>query len=155
MGFGFLHPLAPSLPSSVDLTLVETTVKPAPRWRLRGWHVHTEHPIELNDLLTGFDVTMKNGTVLETWASMLPDWESFLQWCLAQGLNRYVSRAKGVDDGGRGNDICLRVLQHMGAMATKCQRSSILHPPIVWSGYRSWPRTGKSMRLARSASCAS
>ena len=93
-GFGFLHPLAPSLPDAFDFAAVVDTVVQAPRWRLRGWHVHTEHPIELNDLLTGFDVTV-NGTVLETWESMLPDWENFLQWCLAQGLNRCVAGAVG------------------------------------------------------------
>ena len=55
LGFRFLHPLAPSFPvsSTVDLEAAVAALKKgngtvnAPRWPMRGWHVHTEHPLEL------------------------------------------------------------------------------------------------------------
>ena len=29
-----------------------------PHWHFRGFHLHTEHPLELTDVLQGFDVPM-------------------------------------------------------------------------------------------------
>lgn len=53
MGFAFLHPLQPLVPSTLAWGALTTIVKPQPRWPLRGFHIHTQHPLELTDLLTG------------------------------------------------------------------------------------------------------
>ncbi len=42
---------------------------------------------QLTDLLTGFDVIV-NGTVVESWASMLPQWSTYLEWAVANRINQ-------------------------------------------------------------------
>ncbi|EGD82140.1 hypothetical protein PTSG_02814 [Salpingoeca rosetta] len=88
LGFAFLHPLRVEKPvnGALDLARVKNTTS-EPRWRLRGFHIHTEHPLELTDMLTGFDITI-NGTVVEKWEDMVPDFERYLQWSVAHRLNR-------------------------------------------------------------------
>ena len=88
LGFAFLHPLRTEVPigGSIDFSTVKNTTS-EPRWRLRGFHIHTEHPLELTDMLTGFDITV-NGTVVEAWDEMVPDFERYLHWSLAHRLNR-------------------------------------------------------------------
>ncbi|EDQ90471.1 uncharacterized protein MONBRDRAFT_24286 [Monosiga brevicollis MX1] len=88
-GFAFLHPLTPIVPESLNVSAIANTSS-SPRWPLRGFHIHTQHPLELTDLLTGFDLTA-NGTVLETWEAMQPDMALLAEWCLANLQNRYGS----------------------------------------------------------------
>ncbi len=56
MGFAFTHPLSPIYPP--------TLTPPAPLsspyvhffgWPIRSWHYHTEHPLDLQEALNGFD----------------------------------------------------------------------------------------------------
>eukprot|EP00043_Microstomoeca_roanoka_P012301 m.118520 g.118520 ORF g.118520 m.118520 type:complete len:806 (+) comp15451_c2_seq1:171-2588(+) len=87
LGFAFLHPLRVEMPlSPLSLASIQNTTE-QPRWRIRGFHIHTEHPLELTDLLTGFDISI-NGSVVEKWEDMLPDFERYLQWSVANRLNR-------------------------------------------------------------------
>ncbi|MBS2016151.1 MAG: hypothetical protein JST00_24935 [Deltaproteobacteria bacterium] len=86
LGFGFLHPLAPSpptapldLPASLDRTS-------APRWRIRGLQLHTMHPLELTNLLQGWGE--KGPSDEAGFRAMLPEWDRFLEWMLANGQNR-------------------------------------------------------------------
>jgi hypothetical protein len=55
LGFAFFHPLQPISPVLLkqpeDLHREES-----PRWHYRGFHVHTQHPLELTDVLQGFDM---------------------------------------------------------------------------------------------------
>jgi hypothetical protein len=55
LGFAFFHPLQPISPVLLrqpdDLHREES-----PRWHYRGFHIHTQHPLELTDVLQGFDV---------------------------------------------------------------------------------------------------
>jgi len=94
-GFAFLHAMAPFVPSSLssgdasDDDLV-TVLAGSPRWHERLWHVHTQHPLELTDLLQGFDIEAVDGTGYagETWESMLPGFETFIEWTVANLQNR-------------------------------------------------------------------
>lgn len=86
LGFAFLHPLAPTRPGALPSelpTLDETT---APRWPIRGLQLHTMHPLELNDLLQGWGPGGPDDA--EGWAAMLPEWDAFLEWTLANQQNR-------------------------------------------------------------------
>ena len=90
-GYAFLHPSHPLEP-------------PAPRWchdlrspatdpgrsagagaAVRGTHLHTQHPIELADLLNGVG---PGGSEEEAdWAAGLPAWMRYLQWLVANKQN--------------------------------------------------------------------
>lgn len=78
---------------------------------MRRWHVHTQHPLELTDVLNGMDVMEEKYQTLsttnasklqpddhqpqlhsklrvkESWESMLPDVHAFLEWLVANRQN--------------------------------------------------------------------
>ena len=71
LGFGFLHPLDPYTPSFLSLPCtrlnsssssssrsceVDIDVTEAPYWPERAFHVHTQHPLEITDVLQGHDI---------------------------------------------------------------------------------------------------
>jgi hypothetical protein len=85
-GFAFLHPLAPTLPKSASVPLQLTPQQEQPRWPIRGIQLHTMHPLELTDLLEGWG---PGGTDdAKGWEAMLPEWSRFLEWMVANRLNR-------------------------------------------------------------------
>jgi hypothetical protein len=87
LGFAFLHPLAPTIPPELgDATLAPVDVKESPRWPSRGIHIHTMHPIELCEVLNGWG----HGDPADDagFHAMLADWDKFLEWAIANRLNR-------------------------------------------------------------------
>jgi hypothetical protein len=86
VGFSFLHPLAPTLPADLPTALDPVTTDDAPRWPVRGMHFHTQHPLELTELLEGFGPGGQDDEA--GWEAMLPEWDRFLTWMLANGQNR-------------------------------------------------------------------
>lgn len=84
LGFGFLHPLAPVVPKPLRVpSSIERTE--APRWDVREIHLHTQHPLELTELLQGFG---KDGPLDSAgFEAMLAEWDRFLEWCVANGEN--------------------------------------------------------------------
>jgi hypothetical protein len=54
LGFAFLHPLAPVVPRSLRVPDVAIDRRETPRWDMRETHLHTQHPLELTELLQGF-----------------------------------------------------------------------------------------------------
>lgn len=67
LGFGFLHPLQPYVPPILRLgvvdedfhangTLVRKVTYEEPYWPERGFHIHTQHPLELTEVLQGHDI---------------------------------------------------------------------------------------------------
>jgi len=94
LGFGFLHPLEPVIPENLDLesALALNGSIEAPYWPYRGWHHHTEHPLELTDLLNGWDAmaysSNHTAVVSESWASMLPQLELLCEWLVANRQNK-------------------------------------------------------------------
>ena len=93
LGFGFLHPLQPVVPGGLDLEAAAAlNGTHTPYWPYRGWHHHTEHPLELADLLNGWDAmaydSNHKAVVSETWSSMLPQMELLCEWLVANRQNK-------------------------------------------------------------------
>ncbi|HWB74499.1 MAG TPA: hypothetical protein VG755_06080, partial [Nannocystaceae bacterium] len=86
LGFAFLHPLAPMRPEALPAALPTIDRTSSPRWPIRGLQLHTMHPLELTELLNGWG---PNGYDDEAgWNAMLPEWDAFLEWTLANRQNR-------------------------------------------------------------------
>lgn len=81
LGFGFFHPLQPLVPTELAFYEDEVSITTAPHWPLRGWHYHTEHPLELTEVLNGLE---SNGTA---WEDMVGEVDLFAQWLCANGQN--------------------------------------------------------------------
>jgi hypothetical protein len=93
LGFRFLHPLNATLPAAAAVVVTPVSAAQAnatesPAWPIRGIHYHTEHPLELTELLQGLDSLGPDGRVAESWASMLPKLTDLLEWMVAQRLTR-------------------------------------------------------------------
>jgi hypothetical protein len=73
LGFAFLHPLEPHIPSQLavrnpDCYTARNSTQPSkeesfafsrtetPYWPERGFHLHTQHPLELTEVLQGHDI---------------------------------------------------------------------------------------------------
>jgi hypothetical protein len=85
LGFGFLHPLTPVVPKPLRVPTTQLNRNEVPRWDTREIHLHTQHPLELTELLQGFG---KNGPLDATgFNEMLGEWDRFLEWCIANGQN--------------------------------------------------------------------
>jgi len=106
LGFGFLHPLSPLIPSQFDMEKAEATgtIIEQPKHRVRMWHYHTEHPLELTDVLQGFNASTAihvkatndagesdagENEYFESWESMLPQLDSFFMWLVANRQNHF------------------------------------------------------------------
>ncbi|HEX4621083.1 MAG TPA: hypothetical protein VH208_05880, partial [Myxococcaceae bacterium] len=87
LGFAFLHPLAPTVPKTLSFPRAPLNDIESPYWRIRGTHLHTIHPTELTELLNGWGHGDPNDVA--GWTAMLPDWEHFLEWELANRQNRF------------------------------------------------------------------
>ena len=86
LGFAFLHPLAPTLPAQWSPPAAPIDIAESPRWRVRGLHVHTQHPIELTELLQGWGKDGPDDAA--GWNARLPEWDRCLEWLLANRQNR-------------------------------------------------------------------
>ncbi|WP_372370089.1 hypothetical protein [Candidatus Uabimicrobium sp. HlEnr_7] len=85
MGFAFLHPLEPTLPTK--LTIPQTIdSQEKPYWPIRAWHLHTQHPLELTDMLNGWGPQGPQDR--QGWEQTLPEWDVFLEWMIANKQNR-------------------------------------------------------------------
>ena len=81
LGYGFLHPLAPLIPKTLRVPSVSIDIKEAPRWDVRRLHIHTQHPLELTEMLQGFPEDQR------AFDAQLDEWDRFLEWCVANGEN--------------------------------------------------------------------
>lgn len=81
LGFGFLHPLAPTVPPALTPPANSLKISEAPRWKTRAIHLHTQHPLELTELLQGWGVTGPEDA--SGFEAMLPEWDRYLEWLLA------------------------------------------------------------------------
>ena len=82
LGYGFLHPLETIIPSEYRVSSDGIDIVESPKWVSRGWHYHTEHPLELTEFLNGMD---SDG---EDWNDMIDEFFDFSQWLIAQRQNR-------------------------------------------------------------------
>jgi hypothetical protein len=86
LGFGFLHPLQPTIPDALTAIAPPAARREEPRWPLRGLQLHTMHPLELTNLLEGWGPGGPDDE--QGFKDMLPEWDRFLEWLLANGQNR-------------------------------------------------------------------
>lgn len=84
LGFAFLHPLAPHRPTALGAIAVADATR-TPRWHDREIHLHTQHPLELTELLQGWG--SQGPTDRAGFEAMLPEWDAYLEWLLANGQN--------------------------------------------------------------------
>lgn len=84
-GYNFLHPLEPTVP--LELNINQTIMlRENPHWPIRAWHIHTQHPLELTHVLNGWGP--KGPDDFAGWEALLTEWESFLEWSIANRQNR-------------------------------------------------------------------
>ncbi len=85
LGFAFLHPLAPTSPLELTFPSSPVDAREKPRWPIRAWHLHTMHPLELTNVLEAWG---SNAPSDDGFTAMLPEWDRFLEWALANRQNR-------------------------------------------------------------------
>ena len=85
LGYGFLHPLAPTEPTLLA-SPASVSRREEPRWPVRGLQLHTMHPLELTNLLQGWGISGPEDEA--GYRTMLPEWDVFLEWMVANGQNR-------------------------------------------------------------------
>lgn len=86
LGFAFLHPLEPTRPDALPESLPTIDTTSSPRWPIRGLQLHTMHPLELTEMLQGWGPNGPDDA--RGWAGMLPEWDAYLEWLLANRQNR-------------------------------------------------------------------
>ena len=86
MGFAFLHPLQPRVPKSLFPIPLGHYEKQSPRWPQRGIHMHTQHPTEFCEMLNGWGPDGPDDK--QGFQNSLSEWNLFLQWAVANRLNR-------------------------------------------------------------------
>jgi hypothetical protein len=86
LGFAFLHPLAPARPLALaDPPATLHLVVEKPRWKTRTIHVHTQHPLELTEMLQGWGAAGPDDA--QGFTDRLPEWDTYLEWLLANRQN--------------------------------------------------------------------
>ena len=117
VGFKFLHPLAPSIPHRLRIPLYALNISENPYWPERSFHYHTQHPLELTEVLQGHDIPMfgphgphchqlyrkseKTDGIegigrsspdhiqyCERWEDMVDDVDAMFEWAVANRLNK-------------------------------------------------------------------
>jgi hypothetical protein len=85
LGFGFLHPLTPIIPDALASIDTDSKTREEPRWHERTVHLHTQHPLELTEVLQGFGA---EGPEDEAgFLAMLPEVEQLAEWLVANRQN--------------------------------------------------------------------
>ncbi len=85
LGFAFLHPLAPVRPAALRRPAQPLRVAASPRWRVRGVHLHTMHPLELTELLNGWGPAGPSDQA--GFDQGLAEWRRVCEWLLANRQN--------------------------------------------------------------------
>lgn len=85
LGYGFLHPLEPVVPTALRPVAAVRARREGPRWAHRALHLHTMHPTELADLVNGFGPGGAEDAA--GWEAGLAEWELFLEWLVANRQN--------------------------------------------------------------------
>lgn len=123
LGFAFLHPLKPYIPSFIsmdscyerDSTICLLNITESPYWPERAFHIHTQHPLELTEVLQGYDIpqfgphgphcsvfsqrkyndsfqnkikSKPHTMYCERWEDMVDDVNRMYEWAVANRLNK-------------------------------------------------------------------
>lgn len=84
IGFKFLHPFTPRTPEVLRVA-APLDLKEKPRWPVRGFHLHTMHPIELTHVLNAWGPNGPDDAA--GFESLLPEWDLYLEWSIAHRQN--------------------------------------------------------------------
>lgn len=84
IGYGFLHPLAPTIPTKLTAPM-DFSRSEKPFLPVRGIHLHTMHPTELTHVLQGWGPRGINDAA--GWESLVPEWTMYMEWLLANKQN--------------------------------------------------------------------
>eukprot|EP00158_Paraphelidium_tribonemae_P005465 Partr_v1_DN27359_c0_g1_i1_m46484 len=89
LGFAFIHyrdVFTPSVDHSLRLLSSGDWVRGdgvfSGHWRVRRWHIHTQHPLELTEYLNGMDSDVP-------WDDMTPEFEALLEWLVANRVESF------------------------------------------------------------------
>mmetsp|Transcript_86070 Transcript_86070/g.242342 ORF Transcript_86070/g.242342 Transcript_86070/m.242342 type:complete len:783 (-) Transcript_86070:2-2350(-) len=140
-GYAFLHPLYVVRPTGVPdwchtLSACGRGVStPAGVEAVRGTHLHTQHPIELADLLNGVGPSPGGRGPSEdeaAWASGLPMWTQYLQWLVAnkQNLVEWALLEWGPTDGFSTSPVRKRRLTELVVRAQEWGLSVSIDAPV-------------------------
>ena len=61
-------------------------IESGPAYEFRSWHYHTQHPLEMTNLLQGFG--QKMNTTQDSWLEEVWMWDRFMEWLLILRQNR-------------------------------------------------------------------
>ena len=86
LGFAFLHPLEPLRPAQLVLPTAAIDRAESPHWPIRGWHVHSQHPLELAHVMNGWGPGGPDDEL--GFQALLPEFELFTEWLIANRQNR-------------------------------------------------------------------
>ncbi len=138
LGFAFLHPLAPNRPASLSAITSSLALTESPRWSRRVVHVHTQHPLELTDLLQGWGPAgPSDGAGFQ---AGLPRWDTYLDWLLANrqnGVEWFLLYADGWSAFADSSDRQARLktlVDHVHAVGLQAG----LDVPIVFGQQHAW-----------------
>ncbi|CAN0317589.1 unnamed protein product [Discosporangium mesarthrocarpum] len=108
LGFGFFHPLEPIAPAMIVVPGEDGEPREdrkwleSPHWHFRGFHIHTQHPLELTEVLQGFDRPVPKLSLLKS-ATSGSEWawrgdpapregDSWWLWRVAEKFTRWIWR---------------------------------------------------------------
>jgi len=86
LGFAFLHPLEPLRPATITLPTTALDRAESPHWPIRGWHVHSQHPLELAHVMNGWGPGGPDDEL--GFQALVPELELFTEWLIANRQNR-------------------------------------------------------------------
>eukprot|EP00639_Heterosigma_akashiwo_P024861 CAMPEP_0194698372 /NCGR_PEP_ID=MMETSP0295-20121207/24042_1 /TAXON_ID=39354 /ORGANISM="Heterosigma akashiwo, Strain CCMP2393" /LENGTH=129 /DNA_ID=CAMNT_0039591341 /DNA_START=359 /DNA_END=745 /DNA_ORIENTATION=+ len=64
LGFNFFHPLEVLIPKALSEITPGLKVHESPHWPWRAFHIHTQHPLEITEVLQGFASSFLNPGLL-------------------------------------------------------------------------------------------
>jgi|GEM_PF-678207 len=141
IGFRFHHPLKPEPPrkKTPELSELESLDRAeSPHWPVRSIHLHTQHPLELTNLLNGWG--MKGPKDEKSWREMLTYWPLALEWMLAHKQNEVEWMplwTPGFDDFNQ-SDMRKRRFLELNKMANAWGLHAAADAPITFTQQNGW-----------------
>lgn len=181
LGYAFLHPLEPYFPGmtrldNCSISNCEIDIIESPYWPERGFHIHTQHPLEVTEVLQGHDIPQfgpfgpncgiynrrnkdhsinqnKDSIKLycERWDDMVDDVNRLFEWAVANRLNKLEWLALGNFKWGNELETKMKRFRVLTNLAHEYSLLLGLDCPIVNQQQHSWsivnPRSSLPVQL--------
>ncbi|MCG8316865.1 MAG: hypothetical protein MI976_26915 [Pseudomonadales bacterium] len=137
LGYHFLHPLQPIAPDALRFNDFQE-IREQPRWPIRAWHIHTQHPLELTHVLNGWGKEGPQDNL--GWEALLGEWDLFLEWAIANKQNRvewFLLMADSWQAFADSEERQLRI-KHMVGMAHDWGLAVGIDAPIAFKQQHAW-----------------